>query len=264
MSQRRKFKKTPGFELAEPRILLSNITSLLASMPAAGRADIRALSGPVKGFTPTSQSVAVPQNQGPQGVNLALAPTGTLTPQEQRREQFVGVFKGPYVIGPGRTDTEWQVVQIRGSGGTNSILHGDIQLKIVVPRDPNTQISAISQIFDRNINSNSALAFDMTAPQLADGKTANLDSGGRPNHLSQISIDVNASSGAYVQAYSQGIVDIKYFPSKKQASGAISQGTAILRIRAQIYTTGVSFILANSALNPGGPSQTGVASKPVS
>ena len=264
MSRRPNFKTTLDFEPIESRILQSNITSVLASLPVVGRADVRSVSGPSRGFMPSSQSVAIPQNQGPQGVNLALTPTGTLTPQEQRREQFVGVFKGPYVIGPGRTDTEWQVVQIRGAGGTSSILHGDLQMKIIVPKDPNSQISAVSTIFDRSINSNSTLGLDMSAPQLVNGAAANLDSAGRPDHMSQVAIDVNASAGAYVEAYAQGLADIKYYPSKKTAPGAISQGTAVVRIRAQIYSTGVSFILANSALDPGGPSQTGVSRKPVS
>ena len=264
MSRRRNLKKALDFELIESKILLSNITSVLASVPVAARADVSSLAASRRGFTPSSQSVAVPQNQGPQGVNLALTPTGTLTPQEQRREQFVGVFKGPYVIGPGRTDTEWQVVQIRGSGGTNAMLHGDIQMKIVVPKDPGTPISAVSTIFDRSINSNSTLGFNMSAPQVVDGATSNLDSAGRPNHMNQVAVDVNASAGAYVEAFSQGIADIKYYPSKTTAPGAISQGTAVVRIRAQIYTVGTSFILANSALDPGGPSQTGVSRKPVS
>ena len=264
MSARPKFKKSLDFETIESRIMLSSVTSILASTPAHGRAEVRATSIRSGGFTPSSQSIAVPQNQGPQGLNEALTPTGNLTPQQQRREQFVGVFKGPYVIGPGITDTQWQQVSIRGAGGTNSILHGDLQLKIIVPKDPTQPISAVSAIFDRNINSNSTLGFDLSAPQVVNGVPANLDSSGRPNHLSQVAIDVNTSGGAYAEAYSQGIVDIKYLPSPKHAPGSISQGTAIVRIRAQIYTPGVSNLLANAALNPGGPSQGGVSHKPVS
>ena len=63
-------------------------------------------------------------------------------------------------------------------------------------------------------------------------------------------IDANESAGVYDEAYSVGIIQIHYIPSGKQTPGVINQGTAIVKIRAQIYTTGVDFILGNSNINP--------------
>ena len=177
-------------------------------------------------------------------------PTGTLTPHELKRELFSANFVGPYSIGPGRTSTEAKQIYIRGAGQANTFLHGDIQIRIITPKDPSTQIGGVSAIFDRNLNSNTVLGFDLTAPQ------QDVDRAGRPNLLSP-TIDVNESSGVYDEAFSQGTVSIRYIPSSKHTPGVIDQGTAIVKIRAQIYTTGVDFILANSDLNPGGPSQGG-------
>jgi hypothetical protein len=61
---------------------------------------------------------------------------------------------------------------------------------------------------------------------------------------------VNESSGLYDEAYSQGTIDIKYIPNGKHTPGVFSQGTAIVKIRAQIFTTQVDFLLANSNINP--------------
>ena len=44
------------------------------------------------------------------------------------------------------------------------MLHSDIQLLIITPKDPTTPIGGVSTIFDRNLNSNTALGFDLTAP----------------------------------------------------------------------------------------------------
>ena len=43
MSRRRNLKKALDFELIESKILLSNITSVLASVPVAARADVSSL-----------------------------------------------------------------------------------------------------------------------------------------------------------------------------------------------------------------------------
>lgn len=202
-------------------------------------------------FVPSTTSIANPSNQGPQGTNLALNPTGTLNARELKREQFSAVFRGPYSVGPGRTSTEAFETFIRGAGTASTILHGDIQLRIITPKDPAVQIGSVSAIFDRNLNSNTVLGFDGSAPQLdANGQRINIDNAGRPNHMTQLSIDANVSSGVYNEAYSIGTVDIRYIPDARHAPGLLSQGTAVVTIRAQIYAPNVDFILTNSDINP--------------
>ena len=195
-------------------------------------------------FTPSKSSIAVPANQGASPTNQAVFQTGNLTPHEQKRQRFVARFEGPYVIGPGRTDTEAMQTFIRGVGSANTILHGDIQLNIITPKDPNAPLGAVSAIFDRNLNSNTVLGFN------ADGAPQNVDSAGRPNRLDHVTIDANESSGVYDEAFSQGTIDIRYKPNGQRGRRVIEQGTAVVTIRAQIYTLGTDFILRNSDINP--------------
>jgi hypothetical protein len=114
----------------------------------------------------------------------------------------------------------------------------------VKPVDPSLPNSGVLAIFDRNLNSNTVLGLDFIAPSSA------VDQAGRPNFFNQVSIDLNESSGVYDEAYSQGTIQIKYLPSDQHTPGVVSQGTAIVKIRAQIYTTAVDFLLANSHINP--------------
>jgi hypothetical protein len=243
----------PGLELVEPRELLSAITDVMAasSLASHGGSNARAsaaLASAVSdaGFVPSGTSIATANNQGPPpvGTNLAITPTGTLTRRQLRREQFKATFKGTYTIGAGRTSTEANQIFIAAAGATNTMLHADIQVLIVTPKDPTASIGGISTIFDRNINSNTTLGLDLLAP------TQDVDSGGRPDYFSSVTPDVNISSGTYVDPYGQGVMRIHYFPSGKHTPGVIQQGTAIVTIHAQIYSAGTSFILRNVNINP--------------
>jgi hypothetical protein len=110
----------PSLEHFERRELLSAITDLMASSQQAsyhavgtntlaaaqsGAQPQTTVSLASNGFVPSKNSIAIPTNQGPQGPNLALVPTGILTPHEIKRELFSAVFKGPFTVGPGRTST---------------------------------------------------------------------------------------------------------------------------------------------------------------
>ncbi len=235
MDSRSRFQVRPAFELVEARSLPSAIIALMASNSSASSHVHYPLS---------DTSVAIPSNQGsPPGTNLALTPTGTPNPRELKREKYVATFTGTYTIGPGQFSSEAQQVKIKAAGSANQMLHGDIQLQIVTPKDPALPIGGVSAIFDRNLNSNSVLGFDLTAPQ------QNVDHAGRPNSLS-VSTDINISAGAYVESFAEGAMAIKYIPNGKHSPGVISQGKAIVKIVAQIYTVGVNFILGNSNINP--------------
>ena len=122
------------------------------------------------------------------------------------------------------------------------MLHSDIQLLIIRPQNPATPIGGVSTIFDRNLNTNTALGFDLTAP------STYVDHAGRPNYFPDISIDPNISGGTYVEAYSSGNMNIRYIPSGKHT--VFSAGKAIVTIHAKIYTANTSFILRNSNIDP--------------
>ena len=243
----------PDLEEVERRELLSAITDVMASdsLRAAAlnsRAATLASS--------SSQSIADAGNQGPLLTgspnpnnpinNFALAPFGTLTKQQLRKERFVARYVGTYTVGPGATSNEQIRTFIAAAGSANTMLHSDIQLLLVTPKDPTLPIGGVSGIFDRNLNTNTVLGFDESAPQLP----AFINKLGLPSLLPTVSVDVNLSSGTYDEAYSVGTMNIKYIPSNKHAKGVLSQGTAIVTIHAQIYTPNVGFILRNANIDP--------------
>jgi hypothetical protein len=247
----------PSLEQFERRDLLSAITDIMAANSIASSqnsqsANQQALNlalSQANSNAGSTQSIAVPSNQGPlivdgKIVNAALAPTGTLTPRELRRERFVAKYTGTYTVGPGRTSDEANQTFITAAGSANTMLRSDIQMLLVTPKDSSTPIGGVSTIFDRNINSNTVLGFDLSAPR------QDVDSGGLPNFIPTVSIDANISSGTYVEAYSVGTINIKYIPNGKRTPGVFSQGKAIGTIHAQIYTSNVSFILRNAHIDP--------------
>jgi hypothetical protein len=263
----------PDFELVERRELLSLVTNIMAAnhqalinspkvrallaqvstptvTPAvASTAPVTASSKSNGGFVPSSTSIALDQNQGFKspanpGYNLVLQPTGTATAGEVKRELFTAVYRGPYVIAPGSFSSQALQVFIRGGGTSNTMLHSDIQMRLAVPSDPSLQTTGASVIFDRNLNSNTVLGFNLATPR------TNVDSHGRPNHITSVTLDVNASAGLYDEAFAQGVIDIHYYPSRKKIPGILEQGTAVVKIHGQIYSALVDFILRNSDLNP--------------
>jgi hypothetical protein len=242
----------PFLEEFERRELLSAITDLIAANSiAAGRKAQSAASAAI-----SSQSIAAASNQGPllnstnpsfnPINNQALAPTGTLTPRQQRKERFVAHYVGTYTVGAGATSDQRIQTFIAAAGSATTMLHSDIQLLLVTPKDTSVPIGGVSAIFDRNLNTNTVLGMDESAPQ----SPQNINRLGLPSLVPTVSIDVNLSSGTYDEAYSVGTINIQYIPSGKHTPGVISQGKAIVTIHAQIYTPNVGFILRNANIDP--------------
>ena len=265
----------PTLEMVEQRELLSLITDIMAgnynalvnspkvralldgvsnpgttqAASASGQVTTTATASSQGRLTPTSQSIALPQNQGflppaSPGYNLVLQPTGTATSAEVKRQLFKAVYIGPYIIGPGSFSSQAMQVFIRGAGTATTMLHSDIQMRLAVATDPTLETTGAAAIFDRNINSNSVLGLDLATPR------TNVDSGGRPNQITGVTLDVNSSAGVYDEAFAQGVIDIHYYPSGKKTPGALDEGTAIVKVYAQIYAPNVDFILRNSDINP--------------
>jgi hypothetical protein len=247
----------PFLEEIERRELLSAITDVMAAnriAPGASRSESADLVG--SQATLSSQSIAASANQGPllnsnnpnfnPINNMALAPTGTLSKRQQKKERFVAQFEGTYTVGAGRTSDEQIQTFITAAGTANSILHADIQLLLVTPKDPSLPIGGVSAIFDRNLNSNTALGLDVSAPQ----SPQYVNRLGLPSLLPTVSLDANLSSGTYDEGYAVGSINIRYMPSGKHTPGVISQGKAIVTIHAQIYTANVGFILRNANIDP--------------
>ena len=146
-----------------------------------------------------SRSAATTLNQGPvlnaDGSinNLALAPTGTPKPAALKREQFTARFVGPYSVVPGRTTTEATQTLIQGAGTANTMLHSDIQIRLVTPKDPSLPIGGVLTIFDRNLNSNTVLGFDLSAPQSERRPRRTAQRLLRPSRSTRISVPARTS-----------------------------------------------------------------------
>jgi hypothetical protein len=126
------------------------------------------------------------------------------------------------------------------------MLHSDIQLLLVTPKDTSDPIGGVSAIFDRNLNSNTVLGLDESAPQ----SPQYVNRLGLPSLIPTMSVDANLTAGLYDEGYSVGTINIHYIPSGKHTPGVISQGKAIVTIHAQIYGANVGFILRNSNIDP--------------
>jgi hypothetical protein len=253
MGRRNRRRLRPDLELIERRELLSAITDVLAGNGPHAGTHAALGGGGGSGSSNFGASITLGTsalNQGPllnpDGSinNMALAPTGTPKPGELKRQQFTARFVGPYSVVPGRTTTQATQTLIQGGGTSNTMLHSDIQIRLVQPKDPTQPFGGVGSIFDRNINTNTVLGFDLSAPQ------QDVDRGGRPNHIPTVSIDINASAGVYVESYGKGVMNIQYIPSGKRTAGVLSQGTAIVTLHMQIYAPNASFILRNVGLNP--------------
>jgi hypothetical protein len=171
----------PGLELFERRELLSAITDLMAAdglhAGARGSKAAPALGGANGGGGSSSPSFGASITLGsstlsqgpvlnPDGSinNMAIAPTGTPKPGELKRQQFTARFVGPYSVVPGRTSTQATQTLIQGGGTSKTMLHSDVQIRIVQPIDGTLPFGGLGTIFDRNINTNTALGFDISAP----------------------------------------------------------------------------------------------------
>ena len=165
-----------------------------------------------------------------------LAPQGQPTQRQLNRTFFRASFEGPFNVLPGRTDTEARQVFIRGKGTSSGFLHGNIQIHLVVLRDPTAPVIGTSAQQDRNINSAGVLGFDLSGdPRLVDPQ-------GLPTNFSY-TIDINLSAGTFTEASGQGTMQIRYTSQKrhfKGQHGGPGDGTAYVKIQGLVLTLGAN------------------------
>ncbi len=229
----------PGLDRCETRLLLS-------AGPSASPHASPAASALHQRFTQAPSNTTIPLNQ-------LLTPTGVPTAQESRRETYRATFVGQYMLGPGRFSTEASNFYFAGVGRSTVDLHSDTQLRVIRPTDPNILPAGEVSVFTRNLDSNTQIGWDIVA------EPNSLDAYGRPTKLRIYSLDVNVSSGIYVEGSSQGTIQIHYgpvphtpnfSPSSNRLPGVLSQGTATVVINAQLYGIGTTFNLRNVDYNP--------------
>jgi hypothetical protein len=170
------------------------------------------------------------------GTHAAADSTAQPTPHELRREQFRARFSGKFVSGAGRFTNQALQTYIQASGTSTSFLHGDLQMAVYTPTDPNAQTSGLAALIVKNVtNSGNLLVLDLV------GDTSSLDRAGRPTRFTW-TVD-GASGGAFANATGSGTVEIRYFPGGKLPQRATSAGSVGVIFKGLIQTTGVTNLL---------------------
>jgi hypothetical protein len=221
----------PGLEDLESRKLLS-ITPVIASgrhVPissillhaeagaggSAGGSGITGTVGSANGFT--------------NGMTPLLG-QGQPTPHELARERFHAYFSGPITVGPGRFSDQAKIIYFRGLGGSTQFRHGDYQMAIVIPTDPNAQPFGEAVLEDKNTNSSGIIGLPLTAVPNA------VDRLGRPTQFT-FTQDPNIYSGIDFVDSSTGTLKITY-----------SKGSATAIFDGKVYTSGLTSPIKNSDL----------------
>jgi hypothetical protein len=240
----------PRLERLESRELLSLPYLVLALQQQAMNNDAKRKLANLTLASPAAPSA--PQN-GSGVFNPLLTPTGVPTKSESRREMYHATYVGQYTIGPGRFSTEAANFYLTGTGRSNQVAHSDMQMRVIRPTNPSMPSTGEVTFFDRNIDSNSDLGFDIYA------RPQKLDALGRPTQLVIYALDANVSGGNYVEGIANGTISVRYGPtpstphfnsSTRPLPGSLSQGTASVVINAQVYGIGTTFALHNVNINP--------------
>jgi hypothetical protein len=219
MSRRQRPTAAPRVEAIEPRVLPS-LSMFLAAWSSPAR------------FAQGHSSFAA-QAAPPPAYNEVTHPTGTPSVHELRRTRSFAAMSGTFGIGPGRYSSQQFQLFSQGVGTANTFLHGDYQLRIVVPTDPTLPPTGAMTLFDRNTSAGSQLGLLLT------GSRRDVDAFGRPTKF-LFAVDQDVSGGLFSEATGQGTVEVRYF------SKGPTSGSAKLLVRGQVYTLGTTFSLANS------------------
>ena len=154
--------------------------------PAVQRATQRSSNSSIARLD--AESRPVPQSRRHRSTTSPWPPPALRSPGQLKREQFTARYVGPYSVVPAGPAPR----QTRSSSRRRHRQH-DAPLRhpdaARHPDDPNLPIGGVSTIFDRNLNSNTVLGFDLAAPH------SERRPGGRPNHFSTVTLDANISSG---------------------------------------------------------------------
>ena len=132
----------PSLEEIERRELLSAITDVMAGNSiAAGSHELTAAARPAvlhQSIAISCESRPLLNSGNPNNPinNMALAPTGTLTKRQQRKERFAAQFVGTYTVGAGATSDERIQTFITAVGTANTMLHSRYPIAAGDPQGP--------------------------------------------------------------------------------------------------------------------------------
>jgi hypothetical protein len=165
---------------------------------------------------------------GAVGPEYPMLGQGQPTRHELARSRFRAYFDGPAVIGPGRFSDQARILHIRGVGGATGFLHGDLNLGIVTPTDPNAPFQGLAVLRDKSTGSEGLLGLDVS------GSRTDVDSRGRPTRMTFVS-SPNIYGGGYTANSSSGTMTIKYHGNR-----------AVVRFNGLVFTNGLTNPFANT------------------
>lgn len=221
-----KTRYRPNLEVIESRELLSGLMVALAGQSPAPRVNAQALEA------------RAADGIGAVGPEYPLLGQGQPTRHELARSRFRAYFDGPALVGPGRFSDQAKITYIRGVGGATGFLHGDLNLGIVTPTDPNAPFQGLAVLRDKSTASEAILGLDVS------GSRTDVDSRGRPTLLTFVS-SPNIYGGAYTANSSAGTMTIRYHG-----------GRAVVRFNGLVHTNGLTSpytnaqAVANGGFNP--------------
>ena len=169
--------------------------------------------------------------------NQVLFPTGTPTPQEQKRLYFQATMKGSYQVLPGQFSTQARQYALLGTGTSTMFLHGSQQTRIVIPNDAASPITGFMTLVDRNINNGAQLGLRLTAVPGA------VDARGRPTHFTY-RVDQIVSAGTFAGALGDGTVQIVWGSARHPG-----QGSASVLVRGRVYASGTTNLMVNGSID---------------
>lgn len=150
------------------------------------------------------------------------------TRRERARQRFVARFSGSFATGPARFTDQSSQIFIKGGGGSNAFLHGDIQMAVYPPADPSGETTGLAALIVKNVtNSGNLLVLDIK------GDATSLDRAGRPTRLTW-TVD-GSSGGTFSGATGEGTVRIRY---RTGASPLARSGGVGVIFRGRIETNG--------------------------
>lgn len=148
---------------------------------------------------------------------------------------YRATYSGQFFTGPGRQVGQSGQLYFSGSGGSNSYLHGDIQMIVVQFADPTQPTVARVDLIAKNVtNSGNQLHMDLQAVPGA------VDKAGRPTQFSW-KVDDGNSGGTFNSAQGSGTVQIHYMT--KRANGKFPSGGFNMLFKGQIGINGIDNVL---------------------
>src|SRR4051812_10023115 len=160
----------PELQAMESRELLS-VTAALAQQSAAVAPSAILASALSEYPTPPLRTPIVLPTADSQSPLIGVGPTR----RELARERFKAAFAGPVYVSGGRFSDQAKVIYYRGLGTSNTFLHGDYQMGIVFPTDPNAPLYGEAVMQDKNPSSAGILSLQLTG-----GPPQSFDRLGRP------------------------------------------------------------------------------------